>query len=89
MNYLQIIGDKKYLQIIIGGNKQYIYYFKMNTDSNHKEIQEKEFLKNHIKQQFLSYLNLELMPSTIAVALSEVLIELGVWIKIYLRQRDN
>ena len=61
----------------------------MNTDSNQKEIQDNEFLKNWIKQQLVSYLNLESMPPGIAQAMSDALIEVGVGIRNYLRNQEQ
>lgn len=61
----------------------------MNIDSHQREIQDNEFLKNWIKQQLVSYLNFESMPLGIAVPLSDALIEIGVGIRNYLRQRQQ
>lgn len=60
----------------------------MNT-RNQREIQAHEFLKNCIKQEFIFCLNFEVMPSVVALALSDALIELGIGIRNYLRQRDQ
>ena len=61
----------------------------MNIDSHQREIQDNEFLKNWIKQQLVSSLNFESMPLGIALPLSDALIEVGVGIRNYLRQRQQ